>query len=185
MNLAKLDKLAAEYKRANDKAGFLADAWCDLTGDESARLLETIENDEFGIVHETADFWVKQSKAGFEVMRSTSTHSERVAIFGRIANARERAIDDCNRRQANNLRKYDHSDFEQNATKYALFTTARIATDDFCDPDIRADYPLGKYVSVKLLGIRPNTLHDRMEPVYIIDGGRFYLYAGALADFCI
>ena len=38
----KLDRLAAEYARASDKAAFLADVWGDLTAAEGTELLRAI-----------------------------------------------------------------------------------------------------------------------------------------------
>ena len=38
----KIDRLSAEYQRANDKAAFLADVWGDLTAAEGSALLQAI-----------------------------------------------------------------------------------------------------------------------------------------------
>ena len=52
------------------------------------------------IVHETRNFWVLKVLTGYEVYQSGITHSTRVARIGHQTDGLQKAIDECNRRQA-------------------------------------------------------------------------------------
>lgn len=82
---------------------------------------------------------------------------------------------------------YDPTDFARNPRKYEMFKTARVNTRVFTENG-ESDLEQGQYVAVSHFRNVWNALRLRDEPVYsITTNGKVwgYLYASALADFCL
>ena len=77
---------------------------------------------------------------------------------------------------------YSQSDYDENPLKYRLFKTAVLAVNIPC-----TELTKGKHVGIRYLDARINRAQagDPIMPIYEVEGVKHYLYAMALADFCL
>ena len=80
-----------------------------------------------------------------------------------------------------NAMKYDHQDFINNPTKYALFKTAKVKNTII---NTEATTQAGTIVGLQYLGTSRNQLMRRQEPIYKLSTGDL-CYAYNLSDFCL
>jgi hypothetical protein len=77
---------------------------------------------------------------------------------------------------------YSQKDFDANPIKYRLFKTAVLAVNI---PG--TELTKGQHVGIRYLDARINRAQagDPIMPIYEVQGVTHYLYAMALADFCL
>jgi hypothetical protein len=75
---------------------------------------------------------------------------------------------------------YSQSDFDQNPNKYKLFKTARMAVNV-------DNLTIGQDVSIRYLDARIDRSQPRdpLTPIFEVVGLKHYVFARALADFCL
>ncbi len=78
------------------------------------------------------------------------------------------------------MNHYSQSDFDQNPGKYKLFKTARMAVNV-------DNLTIGQDVAIRYLDARIDCSQPRdpLTPIYEVVGLKHYVFARALADFCL